>query len=202
MITHFGAWAAGEPGDQNSNDNWLPLSVSQNFDPTTTTWTITYTDGQEGFLYPGWGAPGGEDARAFSTSAGVLGEYYLPVGNIPYDARLHHISWVWNGFNDVDNTHGPPNFDVDIKVYLYCGFSGDKIPDNADTYTYTWVSPTSGACGRHTVTDETLSTNERPAVSISIQGKNGSASGIDVSATPAEYVQWKGSFSIGLGFIM
>ena len=135
-MTHFGAWAAGEPGDQNSNDNWLPLSVSQTFDAGTATWNITYTDGQEGFLYPGWGAPGGEDARAFSIEAGVLGEYYLPVGTIPYYSRLHHISWVWNGFNDIDNTHGPPNFCVEIKVYLYCGFSDDKVPDSPLTYTY------------------------------------------------------------------
>ena len=197
IATSFGAWASGEPGALQTNDNWLPSTVT-----ATTATTLTYTDGVESFLN---GSNANNTARALSTAS--LDDYHLPHSTIPYNARLQHISWVWNGYNPISNTYSAPNFDVDIKIYIYAGFSDDKVPNDPLTYTYTWDATTGSTSGVHVVTDTTIITNlgqgsnERSAVSVSIQGKQGTAT-IDATATPAEYVQWKGSFSIGLGFVL
>ena len=217
----FSAWSNGEPDDRNSTDvldrsgkdNWLPAFFRDTnvVPPVISTYDAEYP----GFLYPGVGAPGQEDARAFNVFSGAFQNYYLPVSNIPYACSLQRIGWCWNGFNPYNSSYSAPLFDIDITVYLYRGFkdpgSGSNLAipgingdmDSVQKFTYRWTT-SDATCDSYVIPVEDIihtDNGQSTSVSVSIKGIAPNPLGTTPpSIEDISYVQWKGSFSIGLGF--
>ena len=182
----------------------------------------------EGFLYPGWGAPGQEDSRAFNVFSGSFQSYYLPVANIPFNSYMTKLGWTWNGERRDTHAYAPPPFKVEIKVYVYCGFhqptfaeAGGMTGNNAlpgidagdttftrNVFTYTW-DPADGACGFYSLDEgqrATTSTNDGQysAISMSVRGLAPTDTVDDEFGRPIvddeDFVKWRGSFALAAVF--
>jgi len=226
----FAAWSSGEPDtrdvsgvtDRSGKDNWLP-AIYRNLSHSSGLLRETYDAEFPGFLYPGWGAPGQEDSRAFNVFSGAFQSYYLPVSNVTDDASLRKVSWSWNGYNASLAAYGPPRFSVRIQIYVYCGFRHPNagtapggnlaLPgaDNGDgtfnvvTFEHVW-HPGDGACGTYVLdASERIAVlkDSRNAVSVSVQGLAYDELGLEVPAVADDtFVQWKGSFTVSTVFAL
>lgn len=220
VMMSFSAWSSGTPGDSDKQaDNWLPTVT--NYDGTS----LTVSSGSEGLLFPGWGASGGEDARAISIKNQE--PYHIPMASLAMAYKLTHISWSWNGFNPCgliqagtstsDAAFGPPNFSIKIIVYHYCGYSG--TPTSPETLslgvgTEIYWYPTEAlynaslelnkcrqACG-YLVLNSPVTIDANNSISVSVEGQGDTYTwpGLDFSCRSIALSNWEGSFSIGVGF--
>ncbi len=203
--------------DRSGKDNWLPAiwESGGNFH---------IFDAQfEGFMYPGWGAPSQEDSRAFNVFSGSFQSYYLPVANIPFNAVLTKLGWSWNGQDRSTSQYSSPNFDVDITVYVYCGFhvpteagvgTGiNAVPGRDDgsgmflsnSFTHRWRHDVDGECGWLSLPVAQRITNNSgayTAVSMSVRGRAPTDSLVGGLPTVLQddFSEWRGSFACAAVF--
>jgi hypothetical protein len=145
----YAAYAKGVQG------SWITSLDTDSSSPITAKSYVLNDDTVSSFLFPGFGSVGSEDVlpqppTAWNDGNSAATPGMIPSISMPFEERLVRLSWSFNGFYEEGGVGGSaqqflssnPYYDIEIKVYIYCGVNEGGTPKSGKYFKHIWKSET------------------------------------------------------------